>query len=158
MLTEEVAELIGKTGDVIVMEVEKGAIKKLVDAVGDSNPLYCDEEYASASNYGSIIAPPGFFGWPVKWEGGMPCLLPLTQEVIDTIAEAGYSRLLDAGIEYDFLHPVYAGDVLAVSSEVISIDERETKGGKMLFSVIEITYINQNADIVAKARQILGYR
>lgn len=158
MLPEEVAKLIGKTGDTAILEVEKGAIKKLADAVGDSNPLYWDEGYARASRYGSIIAPPGFFGWPVKWKGNMPLLLPLRQEVVDTIAKAGYERILDAGIEYDFLHPVYAGDVLASVPKVISITERETKGGKMLFSVIEITYINQNADIVAKARQTLAHR
>ena len=158
MLPEEVAKLIGKIGDTAILEVEKGAIKKLADAVGDSNPLYWDEEHAKASRYGAIIAPPGFFGWPVKWEGNMPLLLPLRQEVIDTIAKAGFSRLLDAGIEYDFFHPVYAGDVLASVPKVISVTERETKGGKMLFSVIEITYINRNADVVAKARQTLAHR
>ena len=44
------------------MEVEKGAIKKYADAVDDHNPLYWDDEYAKNSRYGSIIAPPGFFG------------------------------------------------------------------------------------------------
>ncbi len=28
--------------------------------VGDNNPLYCDEEYAAATKYGDIIAPPTF--------------------------------------------------------------------------------------------------
>lgn len=158
MLPEEVAKLIGKVGDTAILEVEKGAIKKLADAVGDSNPLYWDDEYARASRYGSIIAPPGFFGWPVKWKGNMPLLLPLRREVVDTIANAGYSRILDAGIEYDFFHPVYAGDILAAVPKVISVSERETKGGKMLFSVIEITYLNRNADVVAKARQTLAHR
>lgn len=158
MLPEEVAKLIGKVGDTAILEVEKGAIKKLADAVGDSNPLYWDDEYARASRYGATIAPPGFFGWPVKWKGNMPLLLPLRREVVDTIANAGYSRILDAGIEYDFFHPVYAGDILAAVPKVISITERETKGGKMLFSVIEITYLNRNADVVAKARQTLAHR
>jgi len=158
MLPEEVAKLIGKTGDTAILEVERGAIKKLADAVGDSNPLYWDEEYARASRYGGIIAPPGFFGWPVRWTGNMPLLLPLRLEVMDIIAKAGYSRILDGGIEYEFFHPVYAGDILASVPKVTSITEREPKGSKMLFSVIEVTYINPNADIVAKARQTLIHR
>ena len=44
MLPEEVAKFIGKTGDITVMEVEKGAIRRYDDAVGDFTPLYWDDE------------------------------------------------------------------------------------------------------------------
>jgi acyl dehydratase len=47
-------------------------IRKFVDGIGDTNPLYRDEEYAKGTRYGSLIAPPSFvfsvlagvqFGW-----------------------------------------------------------------------------------------------
>ena len=38
MTTEEVSSLIGRAGDIRIMEVEKGAIRKLADAVDDGNP------------------------------------------------------------------------------------------------------------------------
>ena len=158
MIPQEIAQLIGKTGETAIFEVEKGAIKKLADAVGDRNPLYWDEECARNSRYGSIIAPPGFFGWPAKWERAMPFFSEIRQDVVDTISKAGYSRLLDGGIEYDFFHPVRAGDTLAALSKVKDIYERESKAGKMFFSIIEITYTNQNGDVVAKARQTLVAR
>src|SRR4030042_6455742 len=70
MLTEEMAEFIGKSIGTVACEVEKGFIKRFADAVEETNPLYWDEEYAAKSRYGLIIAPPGFFGWPVKLPPG----------------------------------------------------------------------------------------
>ena len=158
MLPEELTKLIGKTGETAMLEVERSGIKKMADAVGDRNLLYWDEEYARHSRYGGLIAPPGFFGWPIRWRGGMPFISALREEVLATITNAGYARILDGGIEYDFFHPVYAGDVLASTPKVLSITERDTKGGKMVLSVIEVSYINRNADIVAKARQTIIQR
>mgnify|MGYP001037013885 CR=1 FL=1 len=40
MLSEEIRRLIGKAGETVITEVEKGAIKKFADAVNDFNPLY----------------------------------------------------------------------------------------------------------------------
>ena len=158
MLPQEVTQLMGKTGETVIMEVEKGAIKKFADAVGDRNPLYWDEEYARNSRYGSIVAPPGFLGWPLKWESAMPFFSELRQGLIDTVAGAGYSRILDGGIEFDFFQPVRSGDILASVPQVASIQERETKSGKMILSITEITYTNQNGTMVAKARQTIIHR
>ena len=40
--------LIGLTGPQYVFEVEKRHIRQFAEAIGDSNPLYVDEEYAKA--------------------------------------------------------------------------------------------------------------
>jgi len=101
MLPEEIARFIGKVGDIIIVEVEKGAIKRYADAVGDFNPLYWDGEYAGKSRYGSIIAPPGFFGWPSKWSEWGPNYTSLREEITPGLAQAGYRRALDGGIEYE---------------------------------------------------------
>jgi len=158
MISEEVTNLIGKVGDIMIMEVERGAIKKYADAVDDRNPVYWDEEYARNSRYGSIVAPPGFLGWPTKWTGSMPIRTRLRDEVSAILAQAGYSRGLDGGVEYEFFCPVRAGDVLTALPRIIDIYEREGKAGKLTFSVVETTYTNQNGDLVAKARQSLIHR
>jgi len=158
MIPEEVSRLIGRTGDTIIMEVEKGAIKRLADAIGDFNPLYWDDECARNSRYGSIIAPPGFFGWPTKWPEMGPTYSKLREEMQLAISKAGFPRLLDGGVEYDFFEPVRAGDKLAALPRIINMYERESKGTTMLFSVTEITYTNQNGALVAKARQTLIHR
>ena len=155
MLPEEVTNLIGKVEDIRLMEVERGAIKRYADAVDDRNPLYWDEEYARNSRYGSIVAPPGFFGWPTKWTGGIPVRPKLANDVLAILAQAGYTRGLDGGIEYEFFYPVRAGDILTALSRVIDIYEREGKTGKLVLTVVETIYTNQNGDLVAKARQTM---
>ena len=151
MLSEELSNLIGKASEPAIMDVEKGAIKRFADAVGDYNPLYWDEDYARNSRYGGIIAPPGFFGWPSRWEV-MPILTELGAELRQAMTKGGYSRLLDGGIEYDFFLPVRAGDVLVATPTITAIREREGKGGNLIFCATEIVYMNQNGNVVAKAR------
>ncbi len=154
MLPEEVTRFIGKSGDVRIFEVERGAIKKFADAVDDQNPLYWDDEHARNSRYGSIIAPPGFFGWPTKWAKGSTFVITV-EDKIDAraaLAKAGYSRGIDGGMEYDFFQPVRAGDTLAAQSTIKDIIEREGKAGKLVFVITETIYTNQNGALVAKAR------
>jgi len=154
MEAEEVKQkFAGMVGEPIVNVVEKGSIKRYAYAVEDPNPLYYDEEYAARSRYGTVIAPPGFFGWPAK---PGPMLPKLMLDLLDSLKESGYPNLLDGGIELEFIVPVRTGDVLVSSPKIIDVFERTTKSGaKMALGSIETTYINQNGDIVAKARQNL---
>ncbi len=155
MLPEEVTELIGKSGEVAVFNVEKEPIKRFADAVGDSNPLYWDEEFARTSRYNSIIAPPGFVSapWYTRLKRGDRSA-DLRNETRVALEKAGFTSPggIDAGIEYEFFGPVRLGDTIATCSRIKDIVEREGKTGKMAFVIIETTYTNQNGDLVAKAR------
>lgn len=153
MLPPEVTQLIGKVGETILLEVEKGAIRKYADAVGDRNPLYWDEEYAKRAGFGGIIVPPGFFGWPARWGIAGPVFGSLSQEVTEAVAEAGYRRRLYGGTEYEFYRHIRAGDILSATPKIKDVYERQGKTGKMVFLVIETTYINQNGELVAKGRE-----
>ncbi|MFA4837618.1 MAG: MaoC family dehydratase N-terminal domain-containing protein [Dehalococcoidia bacterium] len=158
MLSEKTLKLIGKSGEVKMLEVEKGAIKKYADAVGETNLLYWDNEYAENSRYGAMIAPPGFFGWPTRWHGAMPFHEELQVDLISALGADGYTRILDGGIAFEFFRPVRAGDTLASLTRIVSVVEKETKGGSMSVSQIEASYTNQNGDMVAKATKTMIIR
>ena len=66
------------------------------------------------SKYGSIIAPPGFFGWPLKQARNSPLAVDIPIELEAAFEQAGYplSLVLDGGMEYEFFLPVHAGDIL----------------------------------------------
>lgn len=147
-ITDEVRAMIGATSEPDILEVERGAIRRYADAIEDPNPLFRDVEHARNSRYGEIICPPGFFGWPVKRSGRMG----LTAKVREALTKAGYSRLLDGGVEYECFLPIRAGDTLTAYSRIADITEREGKTGKMTFTITETTYVNQNGDLVVKAR------
>lgn len=158
MLPEEITKFVGQSGEVSIFEVEKGAIRRFAQAIDDRNPLYYDEEYARNARYGSIIAPPGFFGWPAKRTSGNIFSFEVTRELGIALKEAGYGRVLDGGIEYEFFCPVRAGDTLAALPMIKSIVGREGRTGKMAFVIMETTFTNQNGDLVAKARRTAIHR
>ena len=149
MITEEMKKLIGATGEPIVMEVEKGAIKRYAQAVDDSNPLFCDEEYAMRTQYGTLICPPGFFGWPVK---PSPMRTGVRGDLLNEFAKAGFPIVLDGGIEYDFMIPIRAGDILISYVKIADVYEKTGRTGTSLFGIIETIYKNQNGDVVTIAR------
>jgi len=156
MLPEEVMKFKGKT-EVRIFDIEKGAIRKYAEAIEDTNPLYWDEEYARNSRYGSIIAPPGFWGWvpadpategePFVYIGGSQRFVARDQ-AINALAKAGYSRVMDGGHAYDFLKPVRAGDTLAAFYKILDIVERQGRGGKFAILMQETSYTNQHGELV----------
>jgi hypothetical protein len=143
-IPQEIERLVGKSvGEPQVFEVETGAIRRFADAVDDPNLLHRDVEYARNTKYGEILAPVGFFGWPVKGPGFLETLM----EAISPMVNAGYPGLLDAGVEYEPFIPIRAGDILVSSTRIASISEKTATSGKsMLLPAIEFSFINQNGD------------
>ena len=160
MIPEEAAKMIGKADPPRVYEIEKGAIKKYADAVGDRNPLFWDEEYAINSRYGSIIAPPGFTGWPVQWTEAMPGMTVggLLDKLTEIMAKDGHPFILDGGNETEFKIPVRPGDILVISSKLANITERDSKGTQMFFCTYEVEYTNQNGAVAIRMLQTMIFR
>lgn len=146
LITDELKRLIGIFMEPVIYKVEEGAIRRYAEAVGDPNSLYTDVEYASKSRYGRLVGFPGFTGFPVK--GGNP-----VRRTTESLLKAGAPpRVLYGGTEYEFVLPVGAGDILIATSKVTSISEKEGRTGKMLFTTVETTYLNQNGDLTAQFR------
>jgi len=145
LITDELRKLIGVSAEPIVFKVEEGAIQRYAQAIGDSNPLFNAPDFASKTKYGRLLAPPGFTGWPVK--GGRP-----TEKLLESLVKAGAPpRLLDGGIEFEFIEPVGAGDVLTATTKIASITERETRLGKAMFTTVEISFVNQKGNVALKS-------
>ena len=165
MLSEEVRKFIGQVVGTGSFKVEKEPIRRFADAVGDPNPLYRDEEYSQKSRYGSIIAPPGFISSPWfisrsytegRKEPNSETSSPAS--LIPALAQAGYTRAIDSGIEYEFFQPVRVGDTITFTSAVEDIIEGSNKIKKAVFLVIRTNYTNQNGEGVAKARTTAVYQ
>jgi len=148
ILTDEIKAMIGTLSEPVIMEVGRVAIRRYADAVGDDNPLFHEVEDAKAAGYEDIICPPGFWGWPIKGRatiGGMSI-------VGAVLVKAGLFRILDGGVDQEFYIPIRASDILTAYSKIADIREREGKTGKMIFTTVETTYLNQNGDTVAVNR------
>jgi acyl dehydratase len=135
---------IGVESKPVKNEVEKGAIKKFADAIGDSNPIYRDEEYAKSTRYGRIIAPPTFsrtFDY-----GEIPGL---------SIKKEG---LIHGEQHFEYLQPIGAGDVLYCSTKLADAYEKEGKLGRMIFLVYEQKGVTESGETVFRARSTVIYR
>lgn len=138
--------LIGLTGPQYVFEVEKRHIRQFAEAIGDSNPLYVDEEYAKSTIYGGIIAPPSF---PVAIgaDSGQGVELPLD-----------YSRMLHGEQEFIYHRPIRAGDSLSCQMKVTDVYEKEGKNGPMQFLVMDTEMKDQEGELVVISRTNIIYR
>ncbi|MDY6918314.1 MAG: MaoC family dehydratase N-terminal domain-containing protein [Chloroflexota bacterium] len=150
VMTDEVKAMIGTMSEPIIMEVERGPIRRYCEAVGDDNPLFLDVQYAKDAGYDDIVCPPGFWGWPTKGAtlGGLAMVAPV-------LFKAGLFRILDGGVDQEFYIPIQAGDVLIAYSKIADIREREGKTGKMVFTTVETVYLNQNGNKVAVSRSTI---
>jgi acyl dehydratase len=143
LITEELRDKIGVEWQPKVCEIERGAIRRFVQAIDDPNPLWQDEEYARQSKYGGIIAPPMFI-LTIGFEQIQQVLTP----------SASVTRL-HGGTELECYQPVRLGDTITVITKIANIRERQGKMGKTVFMTFEITYKNQRRETVAKCRQIV---
>ena len=146
VVSDSLKQLIGQKEPPVVFKIEEGAIQRYAQAVGDSNPLHTDVEFAAQSRWGRVMAPPGFTGWPIS--SGFDLF-----KLFEKLAKAGAPMgLLDGGVEYDFLAPVGAGDILIAEIKVAGIEGRETKMGPTMVTTLESTYTNQRGAVVLITR------
>lgn len=137
--------IIGLTGEKYVFEVEKRHLRQFAEAIGDSNPLYTDETYASETPYGGLIAPPTF-PMVVGSEGGD---LPLE---LDT------RRMLHGEQEFIYYQPIRPGDQLHCQIKVTDLYEREGKSGPMQFLILDTEMEDATGNLVAISRTNIIYR
>lgn len=120
-------------------DVEKGAIRKFAEAIGDDDPIYSDEQAAQAAGFKTIVAPPTFL-----------CTFR-AQELPDLKIQFGRVRL-NGGNEYAYYQPIYAGDTITLTAKYADVSERSGRTGSMVFVITELTFKNQYGEVVAKGR------
>ena len=136
-LTDKMREqAIGQKSAPTTIEVEKGAIIKFAQAIEDDNPVFNDDMAARDSRYGGLIAPPTFLRSVGIDRPTYPFDLP-------------FNRLLDGGSEWEYFHPVRAGDRITAVSEITDINERTGRMGLMIITSILVTYRNQFDQVAA---------
>lgn len=118
-------DVIGKRSEMVLNEVERGAVKKFAEAIGDPHPLYVDREYGQKSRYKNNIAPPTF---PRAFDYGTIKDLQLP--------EAG---LIHGEQEFEYKRPLVVGESLQCFSEVENYAEKQAKSGKLGFLTIKNT-------------------
>ncbi|HHO74945.1 MAG TPA: MaoC family dehydratase [Deltaproteobacteria bacterium] len=142
---------VGKEYPPVTWEVERGKIAELAKAIGDFDSIYLDKEAAIKQGYKDTPAPPTFLTVPMMWSSSMP-------GVINDL-QINFMMVLHGEEEYEYYRQIYPGDKLTGTPKVASIEEKTSKSGSRMDMVtIEILYMDQNGEKVAKARTLLVER
>ena len=111
VITQEMRDAIGVESDPVVNEVERGAIIKFAQAIGDESPIYNDEEAARETRYGGIVAPPTF-------------LRSMRVGSNKVTVQSPYPANLDGGSEWEYFEPIRPGDLITVTQYLADVHER----------------------------------
>jgi len=150
LITDEIRSWIGHETPPWTIEATKLDIRRFAVATDDLNPLYLDEEYATKSPYGGLIAPPLFYMAPLTNPVPESELRPdgLPYEGKFPIPPSPLPRLMDGGTEIEFFAPIRAGDTLTGRCKITDIYQKEGRTGPLIFVVRECRYTNQDGELV----------
>ncbi|MFV8829509.1 MaoC family dehydratase N-terminal domain-containing protein [Alkalihalobacterium sp. APHAB7] len=112
-------EFIGKRSNKVKNVVERGAVKKFAEAIGDLHPIYIDEEVGQQSRYKANIAPPTF------------------PRVFDYGEIEGFNLpnvgLIHGEQVYHYERPLLVGEEINCFVEVVNYVEKAGQSGSMGF-------------------------
>ena len=63
-------------------------------------------------------------------------------------------RVLHGEEEYEYLAPIYSGDMLTGVMKLVDAKSRQTQGATLDILTLQIDYTNQHDTLVLKARQV----
>jgi acyl dehydratase len=126
-------DLIGRQSDEVLVEIERGAIRKFAEAVGDTTQACLRGE----------LAPPTF---------------PTTIRIPIPGVTLDLARVLHGSQEYRFQRPVRAGDRLRCRSRLTDVYQRDGRLGAMTFLIIELEGRAENGEPVFTGRSTVIVR
>lgn len=115
-------ESIGKRSDKVKNTIERGAVRKFAQAIGDPAAIFIDEQNGAASRYKQNIAPPTF---PVTFDAGAIDGLDLPSK-----------GLIHGEQIYHYTRPLVVGEDVYCWMEVKDYYEKNGKFGDMGFLVV----------------------
>ena len=158
LLTDEVRAWIGRSSDTreFPEPISASDVRRYLDATGDRNPLWLDDEYARVAGYRERLVPPLFVA-------ALTRRIPVTNSPEDQVfwkhqvpVLKGYTNTRNAGTELEFLAPIYVGDQITVQTHITDITVRRGRTGTGIFVTRILEFRNQDGVPVIRRHQSLG--
>lgn len=130
------------------VDVDKGRLRFFAKAIGETDPIYTDEDAARKAGHPGLPAPPTFIFCLNSEVGDLQTTLELLK--------VNLARILHAEQSFEFHRPAYAGDTLSFETRVADVYDK--KGGALHFVVNATRVTNQKGEHVADLRSTLVER
>jgi hypothetical protein len=164
----------GMTGRTLVagMPLERDTLRRFVQAIMDTDPLYVDAVYAAGTKYGEIVAPPLYPVHAFRPPIGGPDPLDVLRSDPDADGSAGndgvffglapiespFKRLLNGGNEIEFFRCLAVGETCVANARYADVQLKQGKSGALLLVVIETTFSTNTGERLLVNRQTLIWR
>lgn len=135
------SQFIGKESNKVRNTVERGAVKKFAEAIGDPHPLFIDKEVGDKSRYKQNIAPPTF---PRVFDYGTITGLNLPSK-----------GLIHGEQSYHYERPLLVGEEIVCYSKIANYYEKRGNNGSMAFLVINRYGNDLNGNFIFKVEQVI---
>ncbi len=153
VITPQVRAWIGRTTEPMALpeEISASDVRRYVDATGDRNPLWLDDESARAAGYRARIVPPMMvvdLGWRLKSQeaGRLWHHVPLPPAYTDT---------RNADNEIEWLSEVYLGERLSIQHRITDIVARPGRRGLGVYITRATEFRAQDGRLVARVNQTI---
>jgi acyl dehydratase len=159
VITTELREWIGRKTPLRPLEIISAAdVRRYVDATGDANPLWLNDDSARDAGYRSRILPPTLVGWvPFSFKEGTERAESEPTDLRRQIPLPGeYTNVRNAGSETEWLQPAYLGEQLSTRSSIVDIVARQGKAGLGINVSQEEQVLNARQQIVLRRRHTLA--
>src|SRR5688572_5417866 len=159
IVTPELRAWIGKKTLRRQLETISAAdVRRYVDATGDANPLWLDDDFARAAGYRGRLLLPTLVGWvPFSFkEGSERANTDPTDLRRQLPLPAEYTNVRNAGSETEWIEPAYLGDQLSTQSTIVDIVARQGKAGLGIYISQEEHVLNFKQEIVLRRRHTLA--
>ncbi len=130
-----------RVGNIFNQNASYEAIRNFANGIGDSNPLYRDEEYAKKTGYGALVTSPSWLAsvFPTWVLQGLPGV------------HGDHSAS-----DWEFLRPVYINDKITPKCIFAGLDVRTSKfAGKTIFEYQRFEYWNQRNELVSRGYNMI---
>ncbi|MBT2301921.1 MaoC family dehydratase N-terminal domain-containing protein [Variovorax paradoxus] len=125
--------------------IDAWRVKLFCQAIGETDPVYWDDDVARAAGHAACPVPPTFLK-AVEGEH-------FSSASLMAMLEAPLTGVLHAEQSFEHHHPVHVGDVVEVSRKVSQIYDK--KDGAFTFIVVETDYVHDGRSAARSLQTIL---
>ncbi|MCY0865260.1 MAG: MaoC family dehydratase N-terminal domain-containing protein [Sulfobacillus sp.] len=134
------ADTVGRRSKPYPTEIERGAIRRFAEAVGETDPIFFEVEAARQHGYRDVVAPPTF-------------AMSLPRHPIPGLKMV--AGLIHGEQSFEWGQPICAGDVITVTDWVESVRQRSGKFGTMTLVTLASEGVNQAGERVFRSESVI---
>ncbi len=140
--------------------VNQPMVDHWLDAMGDKNPIYVDEESAKAAGHPGIVAPPAMIQvWTMMGLGGVRTPDDPLTKILELFDEAGYIGVVATNCEQTYHRYLRPGEEVSVVAELTDVvGPKRTALGEGFFITQKITWQVGDEDVAEMMWRIMKFR